>query len=218
MAELVQVRFTLRLRDQRSMWMQDGCKDYVKSYMASNGSCFMVTWTILKNNPLGSRPNTKPGDNGTPNTHSRWFILFYHMWGPAWIEVHWNSIWLKARSRMTSHYTRGSVTEVHDFGDVLRRPLHTFFWALTIHGSRLLGPSNTHTRTRTQVGLMYLVMSVGTAITKRDLILRGFRRSRHRTCQMSPCPSRPVGVAISYDVDYHLGGALLGFTRCEDRV
>ena len=48
-AEPVQVRyFTLRLRDQRSKWMQDGCKVYMDSYMVSNGSCFMVTWTIFK--------------------------------------------------------------------------------------------------------------------------------------------------------------------------
>ena len=26
------------------------------------------------------------------------------MWGPAWIGVRWNSIWLRARSHMTSHY------------------------------------------------------------------------------------------------------------------
>ena len=32
--------------------MQDGCKVYVDSYMASNGSCFMVTWTIFKNHVL----------------------------------------------------------------------------------------------------------------------------------------------------------------------
>ena len=51
-AEPVQVRFTLRLRDQWSMWMQDGCKVYMDSYMASNRSCFMVTWTILKNHHL----------------------------------------------------------------------------------------------------------------------------------------------------------------------
>ena len=31
-----------------SMWMQDGCDVYVDSYKASNGSCFMVTWTIFK--------------------------------------------------------------------------------------------------------------------------------------------------------------------------
>ena len=29
--------------------MQDGCKVYIDSYMASNGLCFMVTWTIFKN-------------------------------------------------------------------------------------------------------------------------------------------------------------------------
>jgi hypothetical protein len=30
---------------------------HMDSFMASNGSCFMVTWTILKNPPLGGRPN-----------------------------------------------------------------------------------------------------------------------------------------------------------------
>jgi hypothetical protein len=34
------------------MRMQDGCKVYMDSYMASNGSCFMVTWTIFKNHLL----------------------------------------------------------------------------------------------------------------------------------------------------------------------
>ena len=29
--------------------MQDGCRVYMDSYMASNGSCFMLIWTILKN-------------------------------------------------------------------------------------------------------------------------------------------------------------------------
>ena len=47
-AEPVQVR----LRDQRSMWMQDGCKVYIYSYMASNGSCFMVIWIVFKNHLL----------------------------------------------------------------------------------------------------------------------------------------------------------------------
>ena len=48
----VQVRFTLRLMDQRRKWMQDGCRVYVDSYMASNGSCFMLTWIIFKNHLL----------------------------------------------------------------------------------------------------------------------------------------------------------------------
>ena len=29
--------------------MQDGCKVYMDSYMASNGSCFVATWAILQN-------------------------------------------------------------------------------------------------------------------------------------------------------------------------
>ena len=87
---------------------------------------------------LGGRSNTKLGDHGTPNTHNCWFILFYHMWRPTWIEIHWNSIWLKARSHMTSRYTWESVTTPHDFGGVLGQPLDTFFWALTISWSQLL--------------------------------------------------------------------------------
>jgi hypothetical protein len=48
-AEPVQVRyFTLRLRDQQSMRMQDECQIYMDPYMVSIGSCFMVTWTIFK--------------------------------------------------------------------------------------------------------------------------------------------------------------------------
>ena len=43
-AEPVQVRFTLCLR-----WMQDGCTVYMDySYMASNGSCIMVTSNLFK--------------------------------------------------------------------------------------------------------------------------------------------------------------------------
>jgi hypothetical protein len=32
--------------------MQDGCKVYMDLNMASNGSCFMATWTIFKNHIL----------------------------------------------------------------------------------------------------------------------------------------------------------------------
>ena len=32
--------------------MQDECKAYMDSYLASNESCFMVTWTICKNHLL----------------------------------------------------------------------------------------------------------------------------------------------------------------------
>ena len=87
---------------------------------------------------LGGRSKTKPGDHGTLDTHNHWLILFYHVWGPAWIEIHWNSIWLWAWSHMISHYTWGSVITLHDFGGVLGWPSDTFFWALTMSWSRLL--------------------------------------------------------------------------------
>ena len=51
-AEPVQVRFTLRVRDQHSMWIQDGCRVDMDAYMASNGSCFIGTWTVFKNHLL----------------------------------------------------------------------------------------------------------------------------------------------------------------------
>ena len=39
---------------------------------------------------------------------------------------------------MTSDCTRGPVAFLCDFGSVLRQPLDTCLWALTILGSRLL--------------------------------------------------------------------------------
>ena len=123
--ELVQVCFTLRLRDQQSMWM-------ARWMYSLHGFLHGIEWIMFHGHldyfqkpPLGGRPNTKPGDHGTPNAHNRWFILFYHVWGPVWIEIHWNSIWLRTRSRMTSHYTWEFVTTLHDFGGVLGRPLDT---------------------------------------------------------------------------------------------
>ena len=62
---------------------------------------------------LAGRPNTKVGDHGTPIVHNRWFILFYHMWGPTWVKIHWNGNWLRIRSHMTSHGTWGFVIKLH---------------------------------------------------------------------------------------------------------
>jgi hypothetical protein len=45
--EPIQVHFTLSLRDQRSKWMQDGCKVYMDSYMASNLSYSILTWNMI---------------------------------------------------------------------------------------------------------------------------------------------------------------------------
>ena len=89
-AEPVQVRFTLRLRDQHR--------------------------------------NAKLGDHGTLNAHNCWFILFHHVWGPAWTKFNLNNIWLRAWAYMASRDTWGSVTTLRGFGGVLGRPLETFFW------------------------------------------------------------------------------------------
>ena len=99
---------------------------------------FLAHLDCFQKPSLGGRSNTKLVDHGTPYVHNRWFILFYHVWGPTWTKIHWNSIWLRAQSHMTSHYTRGPVTALHDVGGVLGRPLDTFVWALTISWSRLL--------------------------------------------------------------------------------
>ena len=42
--------------------MQDGCKVYMDSYMASNGSSFMDTWTIFINHlvEVGLTHNMRP--------------------------------------------------------------------------------------------------------------------------------------------------------------
>ena len=49
---------------------------------------------------LGGRSNTKLGDHGTLNAHNSCFILFYHTWGPQWIKIHWNNVWLRAQSHI----------------------------------------------------------------------------------------------------------------------
>jgi hypothetical protein len=75
--EPVQLRFTLRLRDQR--------REYVNARWMSSLHGFLrgIEWIMLHSHldyfqkpPLGDRPNTKPRDHGTPNAHNRCFIWF----------------------------------------------------------------------------------------------------------------------------------------------
>jgi hypothetical protein len=128
-----------RLRDQRSMWMWDGCKSTcMDSYMASNGSYFMVTWPIFKNHFLevSLTQNRKTMAFQTLTIVDIFDFIIY-------VRAHMNrktrkSIWFEGPSHMASHYTWGFVTTLHDFGGVLGRPLDTFFWGLTISWSRLL--------------------------------------------------------------------------------
>ena len=73
----------------------------------------------FQKSPLGGRQNTEPEDHGTSKPHNCCFIYFFMCEDSAWIETHWSSIWLRARSHMTSHYIWGSMTTLHDFGSVL---------------------------------------------------------------------------------------------------
>ena len=105
--EPLQIRFTLRLRDQWSEWIQDECKVYMDSSMASNGSCFMVTWIIFKNHLLevGLTQNRKTIPLWNLTTVD--LLYFIMCEDPAWIENHRNNIWLRAWPHMSSHYTEG---------------------------------------------------------------------------------------------------------------
>ena len=104
---------------------------------------------------LGGRPNTKLGDHGTLNAHNCWFILFYHVWGPACIKTlieiafGWGSghIWLCT--------TLEDVTTLHDFW----RCLGTAF------GHFLLGSHN------------FMVMALGSCV-KWPLICLWWYRSQ----------------------------------------
>jgi hypothetical protein len=98
-------------------WRTNGvckCKMDVKStWISTWHETIHVSWSLelfFQKPPLGGTPNTKPWDHRTLNAHNRCFILLYHLRRPTWIQNHWNSIWLRAWSHMTSHYTWGSMT------------------------------------------------------------------------------------------------------------
>jgi hypothetical protein len=74
------------------------------SYITSNGSCFMVTWTIFKNHLLAQVGLTQNWETMTlqmlTNIELFYFIIYKDL---HWIEIHWNCIWLRDQSHMTSH-------------------------------------------------------------------------------------------------------------------
>ena len=117
------------LRGQWSMWMQDGCKVYMNSYMALDGSCFMVSWTIFNNHLLevGLTQIRRPQHFRTLTTvgllhfimcedpHERKFIELAFGWVP-------NHIWLHTTLEDPwPHYII--------FGGVLGWPFNTFLWS-----------------------------------------------------------------------------------------
>ena len=90
--------------------------------------------------PLESRPNTKPGDHGTPNAHNRWLTLFYHVWGPAWIKFIETTFGWGPGHIIWLHTTLEGPWPYHISLEVCQdgRPLDSFFRALTISWSQHL--------------------------------------------------------------------------------
>jgi hypothetical protein len=102
--------------------------------MVLNGSCFMVFGIVFKNHLLEVNliQNWETMALRTFATIGLFYFIMCE--GPAWMKIHWNSIWLRARIHVTSHYTWGSVTIVHDVGGDSGRPSDTFFWDSQFHG------------------------------------------------------------------------------------
>jgi hypothetical protein len=112
--------------------------------MALNGSCFIVTRIIFKNRLLEVGPTQNHRETMPFRTLTTVdFILFYHVWGLAWINFHWNIIWLRARSHRTPHHTWASVTTLtYMMLEVCWDGLWTFSFGLSPfhgHGSRSRG-------------------------------------------------------------------------------
>ena len=104
-----------------------------------SGIIYHMRLNIIFNIFLGDRLNTKLGDHGLQNLTTVDLLYVIMREDPTYINsTHWSSIWLRARSHMSSHYTWGPVTTFHDFGSVSGTVFGHFFWALTISWSRLL--------------------------------------------------------------------------------
>ena len=104
------------------------------SYTAWNGSFFMITWSIFKNHPCEVGLTQYQEIIALQNLTTIDLFYFIVCEDLAWMEIHWNSIWLRALSHMTSHYTWGHVTTLHDLGSVLGQLLDTYFGLSQLHG------------------------------------------------------------------------------------
>ena len=115
---------TITLQALSSRWKRRGRSKFVTSHYAwgTNGVCecktdvkstWIPTWhqTDHVSLSLGRFSKTtllEVGDHGTLNAHNHRFILLHHVSGPARANIHWNSIWLRTQSHMTSHYAWGT--------------------------------------------------------------------------------------------------------------
>jgi hypothetical protein len=66
--------------------MQDGCKVYMNFYMASNGSCFMVTWIIFKNHLVEVGP-TQNRETMAPQTLTTIGLFYFIMCEDPHVQI-----------------------------------------------------------------------------------------------------------------------------------
>jgi hypothetical protein len=112
----VQVRFTLRLRDQRSKWMQNGYKVYIDSYMTSNGPCFMVTWIIFTNHLLevGLTQNRETQALQMLTTIDLWYFFMcedLHEWKFIEIAFGWGSSHIRLHTTLAGPWLHYMISE-----------------------------------------------------------------------------------------------------------
>ena len=68
--------------------MGDGCKVYMVSYMASNGSCFMVTCFVFKNRLLEVGLTYNQGTLALQNPTTVGLSCFIMCEDPTCVEIH----------------------------------------------------------------------------------------------------------------------------------
>ena len=133
-AEPVQIHFTLLLKEHE--YELDVKSAWIHSYMASNGSFFMVIGTTSKNHLLdvGLSQDRKIMTLRTLTILN--LLSIYHVWGPheyTFIEI--IAFGWGPRSQTTSRYTLESVTTLSYMNGLWTL---TFFRALTISWSQLV--------------------------------------------------------------------------------
>ena len=94
-AEPVHVRNTTLEGRMEYGIMQHGCKVYMDSYTASNGSWFMVTWSILKNHLLEVGSTQNHEIMALPNLTAVGLKHFIMCEDLTWKRTHWNNVGLR---------------------------------------------------------------------------------------------------------------------------
>ena len=104
----------------------------MNSYMASNGSRFMITWIIFKKHLLKGKASHKI----RRPRHSKFSqLLIYCILSCVGMPYEYKFIEIAygVQSHMTSNYTWGAVTTLHDSRSALRRSLDTSFGLSQFH-------------------------------------------------------------------------------------